>query len=220
MRVPSWCDRILFRAPDEGLNQLFYTSVTKYVFSDHKPVTSLFEAKIRKTDPQAKKEVSKNILANLESLKDQVNPLAALSEESLNFKDLKYKEEQFLSLSITNEGDGLLDFHIQRYISKYGDQFKWFAFTPEKGVVRSGETIEVKFRSKIRNKQAHILFLQGDLTDQLLIKTNEKENSTKTFNVSCNYLRGIFGAPLTILNQLTMPEGKSTREQLRGLSYE
>jgi len=41
MRVPSWCDRILFRAPDEGLNQLFYTSVTKFVFSDHKPVTSL-----------------------------------------------------------------------------------------------------------------------------------------------------------------------------------
>jgi len=93
MRVPSWCDRILFRAPDEGLNQLFYTSVTKFVFSDHKPVTSLFEAKIRKTDPVAKQEVQKKILENLESLKDQVNPTAAFSDAKLHFKDLKYQEE-------------------------------------------------------------------------------------------------------------------------------
>jgi len=38
VRIPAWCDRILFRG--EQLTQLFYSSVVTPTISDHKPVVS------------------------------------------------------------------------------------------------------------------------------------------------------------------------------------
>lgn len=41
VRIPSWCDRILFRGEGSTrLQQLFYTSVATPTLSDHKPVVS------------------------------------------------------------------------------------------------------------------------------------------------------------------------------------
>ncbi len=45
VRIPSWCDRILFRG--ENLQQMFYTSITTPTTSDHKPVASLFKLKYK-----------------------------------------------------------------------------------------------------------------------------------------------------------------------------
>lgn len=50
VRIPSWCDRILYRG--ENLQQLFYTSIQSPTTSDHKPVASLFKVQYKMVDPQ------------------------------------------------------------------------------------------------------------------------------------------------------------------------
>ena len=49
VRIPAWCDRILFRG--ENLQQMFYTSISSPTLSDHKPVASLFKIKYKMIDP-------------------------------------------------------------------------------------------------------------------------------------------------------------------------
>jgi hypothetical protein len=56
VRIPSWCDRILYRG--ESVQQMFYTSVTSPVTSDHKPVCSLFKINYKEVDPVQQKIVA------------------------------------------------------------------------------------------------------------------------------------------------------------------
>jgi hypothetical protein len=52
-RVPSWCDRILYKIEKNEqndfieCNQLSYNSINNYNQSDHKPVFGLFEIKVK-----------------------------------------------------------------------------------------------------------------------------------------------------------------------------
>jgi phosphatidylinositol-bisphosphatase len=56
VRIPSWCDRILFRG--ENLQQMFYTSIMTPTTSDHKPVASLFKMQYKMIDPVQQKIVT------------------------------------------------------------------------------------------------------------------------------------------------------------------
>lgn len=53
-RVPSWCDRILYKTEDKEskfihCEQLSYNHIPEFDQSDHKPVYSLFQVKVRNT---------------------------------------------------------------------------------------------------------------------------------------------------------------------------
>ena len=72
VRIPAWCDRILFRG--QQLNQLFYSSVVTPTISDHKPVCSQFNTKYKIIDPEKQKEATSQALEYLKNLKDNVVP--------------------------------------------------------------------------------------------------------------------------------------------------
>lgn len=83
VRIPSWCDRILYRG--ESIEQLFYTSVSSPTISDHKPVCSLLKAKINRTDPGQKRNVTKSIHDYLQTLKDSFTPKIKISTTEIVF---------------------------------------------------------------------------------------------------------------------------------------
>lgn len=63
-RVPSWCDRILFRK-NENISIMDYNKVD-YTYSDHKPIYGLFKIKADKIDKAKKYELVKEIKVNIE----------------------------------------------------------------------------------------------------------------------------------------------------------
>jgi hypothetical protein len=63
-RVPSWCDRILFRKC-ENINVIDYNKVD-YTHSDHKPIYGIFKIKADKVDKNLKDSIVKEIRENME----------------------------------------------------------------------------------------------------------------------------------------------------------
>ena len=58
-RVPSWCDRILFKKSNK-IEVVDYNKVD-YVISDHKPIYGLFKISTRKVDGYLKNQITKEI---------------------------------------------------------------------------------------------------------------------------------------------------------------
>lgn len=115
VRIPSWCDRILFRG--EGIQQLFYTSILTPTVSDHKPVASLFKVPYKQIDPVQQKIVTQSILDYLKNLKENFVPKMVLSTEDVDFGGVSYGDNKTMTLDIENAGDGLLEFDIAKVIS-------------------------------------------------------------------------------------------------------
>ena len=63
-RVPSWCDRILYKK-NENLNVQDYNKVD-YTHSDHKPIYGIYKIKADKIDKDLRDVVVKEIKENLE----------------------------------------------------------------------------------------------------------------------------------------------------------
>jgi len=63
-RVPSWCDRILYKGNESVIN-LDYNKVD-YTHSDHKPIYAIFKIKADKIDKNLRDNVLKEIKENLE----------------------------------------------------------------------------------------------------------------------------------------------------------
>jgi len=63
-RVPSWCDRILFRKC-ENIKVIDYNKVD-YTHSDHKPIFGIFKIKADKVDKNLKDAIVKEIRENIE----------------------------------------------------------------------------------------------------------------------------------------------------------
>lgn len=58
-RIPAYCDRILYRTPDpttEAIVPLQYRAWSANV-SDHKPITALFETRIKKMVPSKRQRI-------------------------------------------------------------------------------------------------------------------------------------------------------------------
>ena len=66
IRVPSWCDRILFDA-ESNLTQVYYGRA-ELKLSDHRPVFGLFEAKVRRINEDAKMEIEEKLIEKYKSL--------------------------------------------------------------------------------------------------------------------------------------------------------
>ena len=81
-RIPAWCDRVLFEAK-EGfeLSQVLYGRAELRI-SDHRPVFSLFEAKIRKINEEKLAELEEKLIAEFNLAK-----VAPAKEEAVEVLD-------------------------------------------------------------------------------------------------------------------------------------
>jgi hypothetical protein len=95
-RVPAWCDRILWKVNDvqndeKWLQQVYYKSHPDIVFSDHSPVSSLFDAQVR-TIRRSNDTSPKTLDPNNEELKTLEEHLSEL-HRSLDMLENQAREK-------------------------------------------------------------------------------------------------------------------------------
>ncbi|PAA54918.1 hypothetical protein BOX15_Mlig026163g1 [Macrostomum lignano] len=105
VRVPSWCDRILYRAEDVRCEPLKYRSQHSYVYSDHKPVTCTFNTQVARVDVERQKRTIKRGVQWLDSLENAVLPQCTLEPgHEVQFGELSFSDTYRASLTLRNTG--------------------------------------------------------------------------------------------------------------------
>ena len=148
-------------------------------------------------------------------------PKLRLSSQDLCFSNVRYGDTLFLDLEIENEGDGLLEFDINRIEDEQGVQkdVTWLTISPLRGVVKAGEKKGIKFRLQVNQREAQLMFLYNELAEFIRVQTNEPEpNNKHIVTVKCQYQRSCFGAALCILNQCVGTQ--CIRTELQLLAFE
>jgi Endonuclease/Exonuclease/phosphatase family 2/PH domain len=104
MRVPSWCDRVLYKVLD-GLHieQLSYTCCDSVMTSDHSPVSATFRVPVALPvcPPPQDKPVA-GLLIQLSSLRAQLNARHSGRPEPYLFADAEFLRAPMTSASIPN----------------------------------------------------------------------------------------------------------------------
>ncbi|OBA19554.1 DNase I-like protein [Metschnikowia bicuspidata var. bicuspidata NRRL YB-4993] len=72
-RVPAWTDRILSLSRNKMLEQEVYDCEENIVFSDHRPVFSIFTASVEVVDERAKKDISQEIYESYTEVVGDIN---------------------------------------------------------------------------------------------------------------------------------------------------
>ncbi|RKP29107.1 DNase I-like protein [Metschnikowia bicuspidata] len=81
-RTPAWTDRILNLSRSNILKQGVYDSEQDIIFSDHRPVYSIFTASVSVVNEKAKKEVTQCIYENYTKAMGDINDLLAALDVS------------------------------------------------------------------------------------------------------------------------------------------
>lgn len=79
-RVPAWTDRILSLSTNKILKQDVYDCEENIIFSDHRPVYSIFTASVEVVDEKAKRDVSHQIYENYTEVVGDINFLLTAND--------------------------------------------------------------------------------------------------------------------------------------------
>lgn len=103
-RVPSWTDRVLYKSSRDvdPLKQLNYNSVMGILLSDHKPVYSTFNCRVKFVDENKKLEMSKVLYEKYKAEHDKKDGISLLDDSnSINSKSLSSLNENFATSTLS-----------------------------------------------------------------------------------------------------------------------
>ncbi|CAK9295175.1 unnamed protein product [Gordionus sp. m RMFG-2023] len=199
-RVPSWCDRILWKsASSEKVNLLLYRSHLALRLSDHKPVSALFNTKVHVIDQNKFKKAYEFAMKNIDRIENDYLPQASVDKLEINFGNVYFMEHIIKKVTLTNIGQVPIQF---QFIKKPG--FKsycksWLCIKPFKylgsNFVQPGENCIIELSCYVNKSHAPLLNSGADRMEDILILHLEHG---KDFFLSIlgNYVKSCFGASL------------------------
>ncbi|KAG0249594.1 hypothetical protein DFQ27_009915, partial [Actinomortierella ambigua] len=107
-RVPSYTDRILWRTRNpqpDSVEQRFYRSCMELKMSDHKPVSALFDFRIKSIQMDQQDKVQLAINKELDQYEKACIPESVLSTTEVVFDEVRYLEPQTRTITIENTGE-------------------------------------------------------------------------------------------------------------------
>ncbi|KAJ1552418.1 hypothetical protein HK405_011401 [Cladochytrium tenue] len=109
-RVPSWCDRIMWfsnpikRQESDWLVASKYSCCMGLSISDHKPVMSLFRAKIRTLDKTKMASVSEEAQRALDKMENEANPSIKVELNEIDFGEVSFLTPVIRAFVVENVG--------------------------------------------------------------------------------------------------------------------
>lgn len=143
-RVPSWCDRILWRATDK-FQAIAYDCVFEARSSDHKPVRLLSTAQVTQIDGEKFEQVFQQVLKELDIFENAAIPDTEVDPHLVHVENVPYFQVASASFRLRNKGKVFAPF---RFVAPGGDRHtrshpSWIRITPDHGLIKPGHFADI-----------------------------------------------------------------------------
>ncbi|VDK68497.1 unnamed protein product [Litomosoides sigmodontis] len=192
-RCPAWCDRILWWHRD-GVNirQLFYESVESVVFSDHKPVRSIFHVEIRSVNEAKRDACLEEAIREADRRANEALPQIELSESEVDFGKVYFFQSASRILTIKNTGKTKISFSFGARPNRTKICEPWLSITPPNSRLQPGASCTISLQILIDKGIAWTVDGDGKLSEILVLRLHHGRHYFVT--VSAHYQHSSFGS--------------------------
>jgi phosphatidylinositol-bisphosphatase len=141
-RVPSWCDRILWRK-DDPIEVKAYDCIMEARSSDHKPVTLIGTATIRKVDRQLFDEAYATGLRMLDSFENAAIPDTRVLSHAIHLGVLRFRKSAHSFIDLENRGKVLAQYRFLAVDPGRGAMPFWMHILEPQGLVLPGSSMPI-----------------------------------------------------------------------------
>lgn len=237
-RFPAWCDRVLWKSQgvlsrrkshsssiaqdavdEEMVRQLTYRSHPMLKLSDHKPVSALFDVKVKVVDQKKQKKVFEEIMKHLDKLENDYLPQVECDSLELNFEEVTFMEPAMRSVGITNTGQVPVQYSFINRLKPSSQQLSkpWLRIRNASDIIMPGSKHFIEVEVLVDEASAAALTYGRDKLEEILIL--HLENGRDIFLIISGFYRpSCFGCDLWTLCHSMHPIKDLSIEQLIELS--
>ncbi|XP_050430300.1 inositol polyphosphate 5-phosphatase OCRL isoform X2 [Adelges cooleyi] len=201
-RAPAWCDRILWQG--SSIKQLAYRSHPNLLISDHKPVSALFESKVKVVDTAKYRKIHEDIMKKLDKVENEFLPQVMVDNTEIIFENVQFMESQIKELTVANTGQVPVQFEFIRKLDDSTYCKEWLRIEPFMNFIDPGEKCDITLEVMVDKKSAYKMNSgQDKLYDILVLHLEGGKDIFIT--VTGSYERSCFGCSLETLCYLKVP---------------
>lgn len=191
-RIPSWCDRILFKRNDY-IKLIAYNSIQDVYLSDHKPVYAIFEINIKKCKKDefisksfqinTEKEINDNILQNISkqnldfqqnlnnnsNLVNERNDINPLKKNKVRLSSSRRKDSDEDDIEMRLFNNDIQDIHFNQYNNNL---FKQKGLNSENNIALNIDSF--KMNTDKNNKEGILIDTQFETSEQPKYKSEQE----------------------------------------------
>ncbi|XP_035710948.1 type II inositol 1,4,5-trisphosphate 5-phosphatase isoform X3 [Folsomia candida] len=212
-RSPAWCDRILYKG--DNVIQVDYTSQFQYKLSDHKPISSSFDLKVKVINQARYRKCYEECLKQLDRLENEFLPQVTVdipnpnivphsNRNEIHFGRIRFLEPVRKSFTVANTGQVPVQLE---FIKKLNDSYickDWVQIVPISSFISPGETCEIELTVLVDKKSASTLNVGRDSLYDILVL--HLENGKDIFiTIAGDYERSVFGCSIQALVNMSEP---------------
>uniref|UniRef100_A0A915HM72 Inositol polyphosphate-related phosphatase domain-containing protein n=1 Tax=Romanomermis culicivorax TaxID=13658 RepID=A0A915HM72_ROMCU len=196
-RAPAWTDRILWIG--DGIEQLHYDSVPSLKLSDHKPVYSLFQAKIRRINDAKYSKIYESALREADRIENEYLPQVKIDKLEFHFKDVKFFEPQSDNCVIKNVGKLPVQYSFVSKSPSTKEYCKsWIMVTPDRFTIKVDEECVLNVTVTVDKMSVRkILTGEDNMQDHLVLHLHGGRHIF--LSISANFIPTCFGRSLSEL---------------------
>ncbi|XP_003425852.1 inositol polyphosphate 5-phosphatase OCRL [Nasonia vitripennis] len=201
-RAPAWCDRVLWKG--EHITSLEYRSHPELKISDHKPVSSIFDSKVRVIDVVKYRKIHEELMKKLDKLENEFLPQVTVDTTEIIYETLRFDEPCVKELIVANTGQVPVEFEFIKKLDDSSYCKEWLTITPYTDFIEPGQKCDIKLEVCVDKRSAWKLNSGEDkLYDILVLHLINGKDIFIT--VTGTYERSCFGCSMEALVHIPVP---------------
>lgn len=227
MKLPSWTDRILWKASNIKINLVQYSCINTITISDHKPVYALFDVEVKKIDEKKFNKIYDALLKDSDRRLNEEMPRISIEKFDYKFADCSFYDQKAIQINVKNDGltrsnvdvqfydpsttlpdkNNETDFSIDTMNQRYQHKMsQWCTIYPQhKERVEPGTSYKINVSTNLNYSNLIRLNKNQSVDDFLIVRCLNGNDVFVT--ISCEYRPSVIGFSLKTLS--TLPKDKS-----------